>query len=106
MRITKRQLRRIIKEEIVRINLVERVSSHAVFDADYVTFPDGRDHMGLADLAREVAPRDAWYDDFGKVNMFAAMALKQNHGITTVTDPEVPGRTWTIDEFIADWEVQ
>ena len=97
MRVTKRQLRRIIREQL---DQGPGVSSTAEFDNEYVTFPDGR-NMEQEALAVEVAPRAEWDDNFDKIKMYAAIALKQNHGVTTVTDYELPGESWSVDEFIA-----
>ena len=115
MRITKRQLRRIIKEEkrkvlaerkvrrIVRRRLMEQAGATAEFDNEYVTFPGGT-NMEQEELAIEVASRAKWDDNFDKIKMYAAIALKQNHGVTTVTDFEFPGKSWAIDDFIAEIE--
>ena len=115
MKITKNQLRRIIREEkskvlaerkvrrIVRRRLMEQAGAPAEFDNEYVTFPGGT-NMEQEELAIEVAPRAEWDDNFDKIKMYAAITLKQNYGVTTVTDSEFPGKSWAIDDFIAEIE--
>ena len=117
MKITKQKLRRIIREAIDKSTMPAReFQTHppwgpiqgrwrpkggitVEFDNEYVTFPEGG-FKGQDELAAEVAPRAEWDDDFDKMGMYAAMALAKNYGVTTVTDAEQPGKSWSIGEFI------
>ena len=112
MKITKRQLRRIIKEEkakvlaeqkvrrIVRRRLTEQAGgASAEFDAESVML-NGQ-ALDQEELASQVSSPSQWMDNFDLMGMYAAQALRDNHGVTTITDYEQPGKSWPVDEFIA-----
>ncbi len=112
MKITKRQLRRIIKEEkakvlaeqkvrrIVRRKLLEQTGgASAEFDNESVML-NGQ-ALDQEELASQVSSPSQWMDNFDLMGMYAAQALRDNHGVTTITDYEQPGKSWPVDEFIA-----
>tara|TARA_Y100000310_G_C20301053_1_gene631803 strand:+ start:177 stop:542 length:366 start_codon:yes stop_codon:yes gene_type:complete len=112
MRITKRQLRRIIKEEkskilaeqrvrrIVRRRLMEQPGgTSAEFDAESVML-NGQT-LDQEELASQVSSPSQWMDNFDLMGMYAAQALRDNHGVIAITDYEQPGKSWSVDEFIA-----
>ena len=112
MKISKRQLRRIIKEEkakvlaeqkvrrIVRRRLMEQVGgASAEFDAESVML-NGQ-ALDQEELASEVSSPSQWMDNFDLMGMYAAQALRDNYGVVTITDYEQPGKSWPVDEFVA-----
>ena len=111
MKITRRQLRRIIKEEkakvlaeqkvrrIVRRRLMEQAGgASAEFDAESVML-NGQ-ALDQEELASQVSSPSQWMDNFDLMGMYAAQALRDNYGVTTITDYEQPGKSWPVDEFI------
>ena len=110
MKITKKHLRRIIREELQVLSEKNRRHTHnrfvdvhkgglsAEFDNESVKLSG--EYFDQEELAREVSSDDDWDDNFDRMGSFAAKALKLNHGVVTVTDYEQPGKSWTIDEYI------
>ena len=112
MKITKRHLRRIIKEEkakvlaeqkvrrIVRRKLLEQAGgASAEFDAESVML-NGQ-ALDQEELASQVSSPSQWMDNFDLMGMYAAQALRDIHGVTTITDYEQPGKSWPVNKFIA-----
>ena len=93
MKITKRQLRRLIQEAM------GATGASAEFDAESVMF-NGQ-ALDQEELASQVSSPSQWMDNFDLMGMYAAQALRDNHGVTTITDYEQPGKSWPVDEFIA-----
>ena len=112
MKISKRQLRRIIKEEkakflaeqkvrrVVRTKLMEQMGGAvAQFDGEDVML--NGEALSQEELAEEVSNYDDWNDNFDIMGMYAAQALRDNYGVITITDYEQPNKSWPVDEFIA-----
>ncbi len=93
MKITKRQLRRLIQEAM------GATGASAEFDAESVML-NGQ-ALDQEELASQVSSPSQWMDNFDLMGMYAAQALRDNHGVTTITDYEQPGKSWPVDEFIA-----
>ena len=104
MKITKKQLRQIIREEVSRVVAEQNRPRgtggglSAEFDGESVML-NGQP-LDQEELAREVSNDDDWDDNFDHMGSFAAKALKLNHGVVTVTDYEQSGKAWTVDDFI------
>ena len=104
MKITKKQLRQIIREEGSRV-VVEQNRPRgtggglsAEFDGESVML-NGK-ALDQEELALQVSKRENWGDNFDRMGAFAAQALRDNHRVVTVTDYEQPGKAWTVDDFI------
>ena len=103
MKLTKKHLRQIIREELQVLAEQNRRRStggglSAEFDGESVML--NGEALDQEELAREVSSDDDWDDNFDRMGSFAAKALKLNHGVVTVTDYEQPGKAWTVDDFI------
>ena len=103
MKITKKHLQQIIREELQVLAEQNRRRGtggglSAEFDGESVML--NGEALDQEELAREVSSDDAWDDNFDRMGSFAAKALKLNHGVVTVTDYEQPGKAWTVDDFI------
>lgn len=92
MKITKRTLKRIIQEAINPAGVT------AEFDNESVML-NGRPY-DQEELASEVSNEEDWQDNFSIMGMYAAQALRDNYGVTTFTDYEQPGKSWSANEFI------
>ena len=102
MKLTKKHLRQIIREEIERASRRPRGRSKtAEFDREFVVFPGG-DFMEHEELAAQVSNESQWGDNFMRVAAFAAQALRDKYGVETVTDFENPDEEVPIDEFISN----
>ena len=103
MKITKKLLRQIIREELQVLAEQNRPRGKGgglsvEFDGESVMIKG--QPVDQEELAREVSSDDEWYDNFDRMGAFAAKALKKNYDVVTVTDYEQPGKSWTIDEYI------
>ena len=103
MKITKKRLQQIIREELQVLAEQNRRRGpggglSAEFDGESVML--NGEALDQEELAREVSSDDDWDDNFDRMGAFAAKALKLNHGVVTVTDYEQPGKAWTVDDFI------
>ena len=103
MKITKKHLRQIIREELQVLSEQNRPRGtggglSAEFDRDKVMLPG--EVLDQEELALQVSNEEDWDDNFDRMGSFAAKALKLNHGVVTVTDYEQPGKAWTVDDFI------
>ena len=119
MKLTKKHLRQIIREELTRVlseadsdgdgsldadelrDLADKLDggASAEFDRDSVML-NGQ-ALDQEELASQVSSPSQWMDNFDLMGMYAAQALRDIHGVTTITDYEQPGESWTVDEFIA-----
>lgn len=104
MKITKRQLRQIIREEVSRVVAEQNRPRgtggglSAEFDRDKVMLPG--EVLDQEELALQVSNEEDWDDNFDRMGAFAAQALKKNYNVVTVTEYEQLGKVWTIDEYI------
>ena len=96
MKISKKQLRQIIREEVSRV-VVEQNRPRgtggglsAEFDGESVML-NGK-ALDQEELALQVSKRENWGDNFDRMG--------DNHRVVTVTDYEQPGKAWTVDDFI------
>ena len=94
MKITKRQLRSLIKEALGG----GASGTNAEFDGEDVML--NGEALSQEELAEEVSSYDDWDDNFDIMGMYAAQALRDNYGVATITDYEQPGKSWPVDEFI------
>ena len=120
MKLTKKHLRQIIREELTRVLSEADSDGDGSLDADELRdLADKLDGGGLSaefdrdsvmlngqaldqeELASEVSSPSQWMDNFDLMGMYAAQALRDNYGVTTITDYEQPGESWRVDEFIA-----
>ena len=119
MKLTKKHLRQIIREELTRVlteadsdgdgsldadelrDLADKLDggASAEFDRDSVML-NGQ-ALDQEELASQVSSPSQWMDNFNLMGMYAAQALRDNYGVTTITDYEQPGESWHVDEFIA-----
>ena len=110
MKITKKHLRQIIREELQVLSEHDRRHTHnrfvdvhkgglsAEFDRESVKLSG--EYFDQEELALEVSKEEHWDDNFDRMGAFAAEALRDKHGVVTVTDAEQPGKAWTIDDYI------
>ena len=109
MKLTKKHLRRIIREELQVLSEKNRrrvdrfVDVHkgglsAEFDNESVKLSG--EYFDQEELALEVSNEEDWDDNFDRMGAFAAEALRDNHGVVTVTDKQQPGKAWTVHRFI------
>ena len=109
MKITKKHLRQIIREELQvlaehdkpradRFVDVHKGGLSAEFDNESVKLSG--EYFDQEELALEVSNEEDWGDNFDRMGAFAAKALKKNYNVVTVTEYEQLGKAWTIDEYI------
>ena len=103
MKITKKHLRQIIREELQVLAEQNRRRGtggglSAEFDGESVML--NGEALDQEELALEVSKEEHWDDNFDRMGAFAAEALRDKHGVVTVTDAEQPGKAWTIDDYI------
>ena len=103
MKLTKKHLRQIIREELQVLAEQNRPRGtggglSAEFDRDKVMIPG--EVLDQEELALQVSNEEEWDDNFDRMGAFAAQALKKNYNVVTVTEYEQLGKVWTIDEYI------
>ena len=110
MKLTKKHLRQIIREELQVLSEHDRRHTHnrfvdvhkgglsAEFDNESVKLSG--EYFDQEELALEVSNEEDWDDNFDRMGAFAAKALRDKHGVVTVTDKQQPGKAWTVDDFI------
>ena len=104
MKITKKHLQQIIREELQVLAEQNRRRGtggglSAEFDGESVML--NGEALDQEELALQVSNEEDWDDNFDRMGAFAAQALRDNYGVTTITDYEQPGESWHVDEFIA-----
>tara|TARA_A100001515_G_scaffold123394_1_gene107253 strand:+ start:791 stop:1156 length:366 start_codon:yes stop_codon:yes gene_type:complete len=109
MKLTKKHLRQIIREELQVLAEHDRpvadrfVDVHkggltAKFDRDSVIL-DG-EVLEQELLAREVSSEAEWKDNSDRMGAYAAQALRDKYDVVTITDAEHPRKGWTASDFI------
>ena len=103
MKITKKHLQQIIREELQVLAEQNRRRGtggglSAEFDRDKVMLPG--EVLDQEELALQVSNEEDWDDNFDRMGAFAAKALRDKHGVVTVTDKQQPGKAWPVDDFI------
>ena len=118
MKLTKKHLRQIIREELTRVlseadsdgdgsldadelrDLADKLDGglSAEFDGESVML--NGEALDQEELALQVSNEEDWDDNFDRMGAFAAESLRDHHGVVTITDYEQPGKAWTVDDYI------